>query len=286
MKKNKSHILRIELKANRMRREILEMIVHAGGTHIGSAFSIIDILAYVYDQILHINPRSPNDPKRDKFVLSKGHGCAALYVTLAHYGYFSKKVLTTYCTEGGILGGHPDSVRIPGVETSTGSLGHGLSVAVGFALANKINKSKSNVYCLVGDGECNEGAIWEAIQVAAHHKLDNLVLIIDDNKIMIGGFTKDIVDPLSFVEKFTAFGWNTTQIDGHNFFDLEKAFRSAPLKNGKPTVVIANTMKGKGVSYMENDKQWHSALPNPEQLTQAFHELDSRAKALKARISK
>lgn len=284
MIRGKNLALQLELKAAQMRKEILEMIVAARGTHIGSAFSILDILVYLYDQVLRINPKKSSDPKRDKFVLSKGHGCAALYVILANYGFFPKSVLTSYCSEGSILGGHPDSVRIPGVETSTGSLGHGLSVAVGFALANKINKNFSNVYCLVGDGECNEGAIWEAIQVAAHHKLDNLVLLIDDNKIMIGGFTKDIIDPLSFREKFDAFGWNTIEMDGHSFLECMNVFGTTPIKNGKPTVVIANTTKGKGVSFMENEKEWHGALPNEEQMEIALRELNDRMKTLQKRL--
>jgi transketolase len=274
----------LALTATRFRTEILEMIVGARGSHIASAFSIIDILTVLYDQVLLIDPKHPENPKRDKFVLSKGHGCAALYVTLANYGFFPKKVLASYCMPGGILGGHPDSSRVPGVETSTGSLGHGLSVAVGFALAQKIDKSSARVYCLVGDGECNEGAIWEAIQVAAHHKLDNLTLIVDDNKIMIGGFTKDIINPLSFVEKFTAFGWHTLEIDGHNFRQIAHAFETAAKKKGKPTVIIANTVKGKGVSYMENDKEWHGALPNEEQMKRALGELRDRQMRLAKKI--
>lgn len=286
MKKfTKKIILELELKATEMRREILEMVVGARGTHIASAFSIIDILVYLYDKVLKINPQNPNDTKRDKFVLSKGHGCATLYVVLAHYGFFPKRVLKSYCSEGGILGGHPDR-GIPGVEVSTGSLGHGLSVAVGFALANKINRSKSKVYCLVGDGECNEGTIWEACMVASHHKLDNLVLIVDDNKLMISGFTKDILNPLSFTEKFRAFGWNTIEIDGHNFNEMIKVFEKVPIKNKKPTVIIANTIKGKGVSYMENESQWHGLLPNEEQMQTALRELDNKIKLIKKYLKK
>lgn len=284
MKKTESLPLMLELKATKIRREILEMIVAARGTHIASAFSIADLLLYVYDQVLMIDPRNPDDPKRDKFVLSKGHGCAALYVILAEYGFFPKKVLQSFCAPGSILGGHPDSSRIPGVETSTGSLGHGFSVAVGFALANKINKHASRIYCLVGDGECNEGAVWEAAMVASHHKLDNLVLLLDDNKLMISGFAKDILDPLSFKDKFKAFGWDTIEIDGHNFGQIRDAFEKSKVKNKKPKVIIANTIKGKGVSYMENKKEWYSKLPNEEEMHAALTELQERMIRINKRL--
>lgn len=272
--KNKNEVLRLELKAAELRKQILEMIVEARGTHIASAFSIVELILFLYSNVLSIIPKNPKNENRDKFVLSKGHGCAALYVVLADLGFFSKSLLKSYTSPGSILGGHPDSLRIPGVETSTGSLGHGFSVAVGFALANKMNNSKYRVYCLVGDEELNEGTNWEATMIAAHHKLDNLVLIIDYNKLMISGFSKDILDLLSFDEKFQAFGWNTIKIDGHNFNDMIKAFEKVPIKNGKPTVIIANTIKGKGVSYMENQKEWYSMLPNEEQMEIALRELD------------
>ena len=286
MKKTGNEVLKLELKATQMRKEILDMIVQARGTHIASAFSIPDLIVYLYDKVLNVDPKRPTDEKRDKFVLSKGHGCAALYVVLANHGFFSKHVLKTYCTPGSILGGHPDSTRIPGVETSTGSLGHGFSVAVGFALANKINKINSKIYCLVGDGECNEGSIWEAALIAGHHKLNNLILILDDNKLLISGFAKDILNPLSFSDKFRAFGWNTIEIDGHNFGDLTNSFEKLPAKNNKPTVIIANTIKGKGVSFMENKKEWYSMLPNEEQMEDALGELNGRIIKLKAEIDK
>lgn len=283
--KRKNEVLQLELKAAQMRKQILEMIVAAAGTHIASAFSIIDLVVFLYSKVLNINPKNPKETKRDKFVLSKGHGCAALYVVLADFGFFPKRLLKSFTSPGSILGGHPDT-RIPGVETSTGSLGHGFSVAVGFALANKMNNSKFRVYCLVGDEELNEGSNWEASMIAAHHKLDNLVLIIDENKLMISGFAKDILDSLSFNEKFRAFGWNTIEIDGHNFRDMIKAFEKVPIKNGKPTVIIADTIKGKGVSYMENKKEWYSVLPSEEQMEMAIKELDSRIETLKKQIQK
>lgn len=287
MKKAKQKdLLKLELKATEFRRDILEMIVKARGTHIASAFSIVDILVYLYDKVLHIDPKKPSDPKRDKFILSKGHGCAALYMALADKGFFPKSVLETYCLEGSILGGHPDSSRVPGVEASTGSLGHGLPVSVGFALADKMNKSSAHVYCLVGDGELNEGSNWEAIMVAAHHKLDNLTLILDDNKLMISGFAKDILNPFSFKEKFLAFGWNAIEIDGHNFSNIYNAFSKIPAKNSKPTVIIANTIKGKGISYMENEKEWYSRLPDEKLMEQARFELHNKITSIKKRLAK
>lgn len=280
MKDMKKEILKLELEAYKFRKQILQMIVEAKGTHIGSAFSIIDILTILYGKILTFDHKNPNDPKRDKFVLSKGHGAAALYVVLAKHGFFPESLLKIYCSPGSIFGGHPDSKRIPGVETSTGSLGHGFSVAVGFALANKINKNPAKIYCLIGDGEASEGSVWEATEVASHYKLDNLVLILDDNKLMIGGFTKDIIDPISFRDKFNAFGWNAIEVEGHNFKQLFEVLEKAPIKNGKPTVIIANTVKGKGVSFMENAKEWHSMLPNEEQMKKAMGELDQKIKSI------
>lgn len=281
---NKHKILQLELKATKLRKQILEMIVEARGTHIASAFSIVDIVLFLYSQVLRINPKNPRDARKDKFVLSKGHGCAALYVVLADFGFFPKSVLKSYTAPGSILGGHPDSSKVPGVEISTGSLGHGFSVAAGFALANKIDNNNSLVYCLVGDEELNEGTNWEAAQIATHHKLDNLVLIIDNNKLMISGFAKDILDSLSFEEKFRAFGWNTINTEGHNFSTMDKAFHKATIKNGKPTVIIAETVKGKGISYMENKKEWYSILPNEEQMKIALKELNDRIETLKKQL--
>lgn len=284
--KEKKEIIRLELKAVSLRKSLLEMIVNAGGTHIASAFSIVDIVLFLYKKVLKVNPKNPKDEDRDRFVLSKGHGCAALYVVLADSGFFPINYLKTYTTLGSILGGHPDSTRVPGVETSTGSLGHGFSVAVGFAMAEKMKKSKRLVVCLVGDEELNEGTNWEAAMIAPHHKLDNLVLIIDFNKLMISGFAKDILDPLSFEEKFHAFGWNTILMDGHNFNQMSKTFSKIPLKNNKPTAIIADTIKGKGVSFMENQKEWYSMLPNKEQMDIAIAELNTRIEKLEKRLVK
>lgn len=282
--KQNREVLQLELKATELRKQILEMIVTARGTHIASAFSIVELILYLYNSILRIDPKNPNEEKRDKFVLSKGHGCVALYVVLADFGFFSKKLLNTYTSFGSILGGHPDRSKIPGVEASTGSLGHGFSIAVGFALANKMDHSKYRVYCLVGDEELNEGSNWEAAQIAAHHKLDNLLLIVDENKLMISGFMKDILDSFSLKEKFRAFGWNAIEVNGHNFSDLSEKFKLALIKNGKPTVVIADTIKGKGVSFMENKKEWYSVLPDEEQMDIAVGELNSNIERLREQL--
>jgi len=282
--KQNREVLQLELKATELRKQILEMIVTARGTHIASAFSIVELVLYLYKNVLRIDPKNPNEEKRDKFVLSKGHGCAALYVVLADLGFFPKKLLNTFTSFGSILGGHPDRSKIPGVEVSTGSLGHGFSIAVGFALANKMNHSKYRVYCLVGDEELNEGSNWEAAQIAAHHKLDNLSLIIDENKLMISGFMKDILDSFSLKEKFRAFGWNTIEVNGHNFSDLSEKFKLAPIKNGKPIVMIADTIKGKGVSFMENKKEWYSVLPDEEQMDVAVGELNSNIEKLREQL--
>lgn len=284
MRARKNKYVPLQIKASDLRKQVLEMIVRARGTHIASALSIVDLVLFLYKKVLHIYPKNPKKENRDIFILSKGHGCAALYVVLAEMGFFPRRTLDTFTTLGSILGGHPDSARIPGVEASTGSLGHGFSVSVGFAMANKMNGKKSRVYCLVGDEELNEGSNWEAVQVAAHHKLDNLILVIDFNKVMISGFAKDILDPLSFVDKFKAFGWNTVEINGHDFSEMDKAFEKVPLKNGRPTVVVANTIKGKGVSFMENQKQWYSLLPNPEEMTLAIGEIDDRIERLKVNL--
>lgn len=277
-------VLQLELKATELRKQILEMIVTARGTHIASAYSIVELVLYLYKSVLRIDPKNPYEEKRDKFVLSKGHGCTALYVVLADFGFFSKKLLNTYTSFGSILGGHPDRSKIPGVEASTGSLGHGFSIAVGFALANKMDHSKYRVYCLVGDEELNEGSNWEAAQIAAHHKLDNLLLIVDENKLMISGFMKDILDSFSLKEKFRAFGWNAIEVNGHNFSDLSEKFKLALIKNGKPTVIIADTIKGKGVSFMENKKEWYSVLPDEEQMDIAVGELDSNIERLREQL--
>ncbi|NQS89532.1 transketolase [Patescibacteria group bacterium] len=279
MSKTKKEFLQLELKSYERRLKILDMILCAGGSHIPCALSIIDIITCLYGKVLNIDARNPKDPRRDKFVLSKGHGVAALYVVLSEMGFFPESELKRYCSVGGILGGHPDSTKVPGIEASTGSLGHGFSVAVGFALANKIDEIESSVYCLVGDGECNEGSIWEAAMSAAHYNLDNLTLIIDNNKLQISGFTKDVLDPLSFVEKFNAFGFNTVEIDGHSFEEISNAFEKK-FDNGKPKAIVANTVKGKGISYMENERKWHGMFPIKEEAKVAKNDLENKVHQL------
>jgi len=271
----------LKLKANIFRQRILDMIVKNKDSHIASAFSLVEILVSLYYKILNIDPKNPEWEDRDRFILSKGHGGATLYVTLAEKGFFPKSVLDTLCQPKSILGGHPDMLRIPGVEASTGSLGHGLPIAIGISLAAKTDQKSYRTYCLVGDGECQEGTIWEAAMCAAQHKLDNLTAIVDYNKLQICGPVSDIVNLEPFLEKWKSFGWETVEIDGHNIEEIVSTLKKVPFKKDKPSAIIAHTVKGKGVSYMENVTKWHSMLPDIEELKQAKKELkDSEIKII------
>lgn len=252
---------------NALRKKIVEIIYKAGEGHIPSSFSIVDILDYLYGNVLKYKPNSPDWEERDYFILSKGHGAAALYVVLNKYGILSSEKLATYSKRGSILGGHPDTTQIPGIEASTGSLGHGFSTAMGIALGLRIKQRNNRVFALLGDGECNEGTIWEAALVASKQKLSNLVAIIDFN-----GSAAQIlpVDPL--VEKWNSFGWNTLEINGHDFNDLSQAFQTITYDN-RPTAIIAHTVKGKGISFIEGHGKWHHRIPNDEELDQIKQEL-------------
>lgn len=263
----------LKLRANIFRQQILEMIVKNKDSHIASAFSLVEILVSLYYKILKINPKNPEWENRDRFILSKGHGGAALYVTLAEKGFFPKSVLDTLCQPKSILGGHPDMLKIPGIEASTGSLGHGLPIAIGISLAAKTDRKNYRTYCLVGDGECQEGTIWEAAMCAPQHKLDNLTVIVDYNKLQICGPVSEIVNLEPFSEKWKSFGWEAVEVDGHNIEEMISTLKKVPFKKDKPSVIIAHTVKGKGVSYMENVTKWHSMLPDIEQLKQAKKEL-------------
>lgn len=243
-------------RARELRRDILRTIDKGRRGHIASAFSLVEILSVLYDRVLRYDPAQPNWPERDRFILSKGHGCLALYVLLAEKGYFPRNELERFCTMEGILGGHPEH-RIPGVEASTGSLGHGLSIGVGFALNAKLDQRASRVFVVVGDGELGEGSIWEAAMSAAKHKLDNLTLIVDHNKFQSYDSTQAVthLDPLA--AKWSSFGFHAVEVDGHDESALERVFRNCPHTSGKPTAVICHTIKGKGVRKIENDLSWH-----------------------------
>lgn len=251
-----------------IRKSIVKMVHNAGVSHIGAAFSMIEILYTLYFKIMNLDPRNPQDPNRDIFVLSKGHGSAGLYATLAHRGYFPIEDLMTYCINDGKLPGHLDKDSCPGVEVSAGSLGHGMPVALGIALARK--NSKQKVFCIIGDGECNEGSIWESAMLAPSLGLNNFTLIIDFNKIQSFGRTNDIIDQTNLAERWASFGWDTVEIDGHNLKEIEAALIKPSLK---PKAIIAHTVKGKGVSFMEDQLLWHYKSPSDEQLKQALEEL-------------
>ncbi len=263
-------------QATDIRKSILEMVSASGSSHIGAAYSIVDILTVLYFQILNLDPKKSKMPERDRFLLSKGHGGAALYATLAHRGFFPLEVLKTYAQNNSALAGHIVKDSVPGIETTAGSLGHGLSMGVGMALALKAQKSSVRVFVLVGDGECNEGSIWEAALVAAQFKLDNLVLIVDRNREQSMGKSDDIMNLEPFGEKWKSFNWNCLECSGHNFNELADSFNVKQIVRHHPTVIIANTQKGKGVSYMEKDAlAWHYKTPKDALLEQARKELDA-----------
>ena len=260
-------------KARQIRIDTLTAIHSAGAGHPGGALSIAEILSYLYFEEMKVDPKNPQDPDRDRFVLSKGHASAGLYAALAEKGFFDKALLPTFRKNGSILQGHPDMKHIPGVDMSTGSLGQGISAACGMALAGKIDKKDYRVYAVLGDGEIEEGQVWEAAMFARHYKLDNLCAFVDFNGLQVDGTVQEVIDPTPIDEKFAAFGWNVVCIDGHDLDAIEGAVKAAKATKGKPTVVIAKTVKGKGVSYMENAVDWHGKAPNDEQYAMALKEL-------------
>ena len=261
-------------KTRKLRVDILKMICEAGSGHPGGSLSAIDILTVLYNKVLSHDPKNPSWSGRDRFVLSKGHVCPALYAVLADCGYFDEKELITLRKYGSILQGHPDMHKTPGLEVSSGSLGQGLSISVGIAYAARMDGAGIRVYCLMGDGEMQEGQVWEAAMAAGHYKLDNLCGIVDKNGLQIDGKVENVmnIDPLT--EKFLAFNWNAVETDGHDLKQIEDAFGKAKACKDKPTVIIAHTVKGKGVSFMENEAGWHGVAPNKEQLACALAELE------------
>jgi len=272
-------ILELKQKAIDLRRDILKMLTEAGSGHTGGSLSLVEILASLYYTQLKVDPARPEWRERDKFILSKGHGCPALYAILADRGFFGKEELWTLRKLGSRLQGHPQR-GLPGVEISSGSLGQGLSVAMGIALADRMDGIDAKVYCLMGDGETNEGQVWEAAMTASHYNLDNVCAIVDFNKLQIDGLCCEVMDLGSYRKKWENFGWYAKEVDGHDFEELEKAFRELDGVRGKPQILIAHTVKGKGVSFMEHKAEWHGVAPNPEQLTKAMQELDEQEKAL------
>lgn len=272
--------IELEKTANTIRKETISMIYNAKSGHPGGALSAIDIFTYLYFNEMNIDPSNPKKEDRDRFVLSKGHTVPGLYAVLAEKGYFPKETLMTYRKMGTILQGHPDIKKTPGIDMSTGSLGQGISAAVGMAFGAKVKNQDFRVYTMVGDGEIDEGQVWEAAMFAAHRKLDNLCVIVDNNGLQLDGTIEEIIGPTPLDEKFEAFGFHVITADGHDFDSLKKAFDEAKTVKGKPTVIIAKTVKGKGVSFMENNVAWHGAAPSEEQYRQAMEELEKAGEAL------
>ena len=263
----------MEAIAKRLRRHIVTMVGQAGSGHPGGSLSCVEILTALFLGVMRVDPQDPCYPDRDRFILSKGHAAPALYATLAERGFFPIEELLTLRKMGSRLQGHTDMTCTPGVEMNSGSEGLGLSFGIGQALAGRLDGRPYRVYVLLGDGECQEGQVWEAALFAHHHKLDNLTAIVDRNRIQLSGFTEDIIalDPLK--EKWQAFGWQAVEIDGHSFPQLFQALEVARSTRGRPTVIIARTVKGKGVSFMENNPEFHGKAPTPAELEQALKEL-------------
>lgn len=263
----------LKIFAAKERMGILEGIYNAKAGHPGGSLSIADILAYLYNVEMRVDPKNPRDAKRDRLVLSKGHAAPALYATLALKGFFPVEDLKTLRKSDSYLQGHPNMDKVPGVDMSTGSLGQGISAAVGMALGAKLQNEDFRVYAILGDGELEEGQVWEAAMLAANKNLDNLTAVIDFNNLQIDGTVEEVNSPLPIADKFKAFNWNVIEINGHCFSQIEEAFAAAKACKGKPTAIVATTVKGKGVSYMENAVNWHGAAPNEELYNVAVAEL-------------
>lgn len=260
--------------ANTLRQDIVKMVAEANSGHPGGSLSAADILTVLYFNEMNINPNNPDDPNRDRFILSKGHASPVLYAALAEKGYFPKEELMTFRKINSRLQGHPSKKSLPGIDMSTGSLGQGLSAANGIALAGKLDKKDYRVYVMLGDGEIQEGMVWEAAMAAGYYKLNNLTAFLDYNHLQIDGPVEDVLNPAPIDDKFRAFGWHVIIIDGHDLNEIHNAIQEAKSTKDKPTMIIANTIKGKGVSFMENQVGWHGTAPNAEQLKQALDELN------------
>jgi len=256
MNKTKDALKPLDERSIKLRGKIINVLGCAGRGHLGAAFSLVEILRVLFDSIMHYDAHNPKWSGRDRFILSKGHGCLALYVLLEEKGFFSEEELWKFCRFEGILGGHPDP-KVPGIEVSTGSLGHGFSVAVGMAVNGKYEKADYKVFAVLGDGECDEGAVWEAAMSASKHKLDNLVAIVDYNKHQSYASTYEVLDLEPFADKWRSFGFEVREVDGHDVTTLEGVFANIPAVKGKPTVIICHTVKGKGVAFTENNLEWH-----------------------------
>jgi transketolase len=269
----------LKQKANDIRKDIIKMTHKAKAGHPGGSLSAADIVSALYFHVMKIDPKNPGWKERDRFVLSKGHACPVWYAALAEKGYFDMDHLNTLRKFHSILQGHPDMKKTPGVDMTSGSLGNGLSIGIGMALAAKRNKLNYNVYVMLGDGEIQEGMVWEAAMSAAHYHIDNLIAIVDYNGLQVDGWTKDVMSIHPVVEKWEAFGWSVIEIDGHNMIEILDAFQKAHKIKG-PVAIIAHTVKGKGVSFMENVAVWHGLAPNDEEAEQALKELTKEAECI------
>ena len=277
---NVERITELKRIATNIRMSVIEAVAAAGSGHPGGSLSIADIMAYLYFQEMNVDPANPKDPDRDRFVMSKGHCSPGLYATLAERGFFPKADLTGFRQASSYLEGHPNMNKVPGVDMSTGSLGQGISAAVGMALAGKLDKKDYRVYAVLGDGELDEGEVWEATMSAAHFGLDNLTAFVDWNGLQIDGDIKKVMNPEPIADKFCAFRWNVISIDAHDFAQIESAMAAAKAHKGAPTMIVAQSVKGKGVSFMENQASWHGTAPKKEQRDQAIMELEAVLQAL------
>lgn len=268
-------IKELSIIANKVRKGALTAVYSAKSGHPGGSLSISDVLTLLYFEVMNIDPKNPKMENRDRFVLSKGHTAPALYATLAHRGFFDVEALKTFRNISSNLQGHPCMNKVPGVDMSTGSLGQGVSAAGGMALAAKLDNKDYRVYTILGDGELEEGQVWEQAMFAAHYKLDNLTAFVDFNGLQIDGDITKVMNPTPIDKKFEAFGWNVIVADAHNMQELYDAIETAKQVKGKPTVIVMKSVKGKGVSFMENQAGWHGAAPNEEQYNQAIAELDA-----------
>jgi transketolase len=252
-----STVSRLDERSKDLRRTVIHMLRCARRGHLGAAFSLVEILRVLYDDVLHFDPQQPHWPDRDRCILSKGHGCLALYAILADKGFFPAEELDKFCAADGILGGHPDAGKVPGVEASTGSLGHGLSIGLGFALHARLIGAPTRVFVILGDGECNEGSVWEAAMCAGKHRLSQLTAIVDYNKHQSYSSTAEVQDLEPFADKWRSFGFEVREVDGHDVDALREVLTVTPFAPGRPSALICHTVKGRGVSFAENNMQWH-----------------------------
>lgn len=270
--------------ANRVRKSALTAVYNAQSGHPGGSLSIADVLTLLYFEVMNVDPKDPKNPDRDRFVLSKGHTAPALYGTLAERGYFPVEDVATFRSISSYLQGHPDMNKVPGVDMSTGSLGQGVCVAGGMALAAKLDNKDYRVYSILGDGELEEGQVWEQAMFAPHYKLDNFTIFVDNNGLQIDGDITKVMNPTPIDAKFEAFGWNVIHASAHDFNELYEAIEAAKQCKGKPTAIIMKSVKGKNVSFMENQAAWHGTAPNEEQYNQAIAELDAKIAELEAML--